>query len=65
MIVDRQIDRSVTLAETHTDLAGRYEVQFSARGLAECQKAKPDLQAHVYAENAAGDVGHALQRHDA
>jgi hypothetical protein len=49
VIVDRQIERSVTLAETHTDLTGSYEVQFSARRLLECHKTRPDLQARVYA----------------
>jgi hypothetical protein len=48
VIVDRNIDRRVALAETHTDPAGRYEAYFSARRLVECCKAKPDLQAHVY-----------------
>ena len=49
VIVDRNIDRSVTLAEASTDPVGRYEACFSARRLAECHKANPDLQAHVYA----------------
>lgn len=48
VIVDRQIDRSVPLAETHTDPVGRYEAHFSARRLLECDKTKPDLQARVY-----------------
>jgi hypothetical protein len=50
VIVDRQIDRSIKLGKTHTDLTGAYAVHFSALGLAEskCNKTKPDLQARVY-----------------
>ncbi|HEX8951670.1 MAG TPA: Tc toxin subunit A, partial [Polyangia bacterium] len=49
VIVDRHLDRTSTLAETHTDLDGAYATHFSARAVAGCRKTRPDLQAQVYA----------------
>lgn len=48
-IVDKNVGREVSLAETKTDERGRYQTNFGGAAFSERGKQQPDLQARVYA----------------